>query len=94
MYAVVMFLYTFYVRTNSFYFRTRLQTANQIISNNFKTPMSPEPFVSCAKAPPAKRNEKGYGDKNDDVHEATLSQFSYIVTFSARAPDALWFVRE
>ena len=27
--------------------------------------MSPEPFVSRAKALPAKRNEKGYGDDND-----------------------------
>ena len=26
--------------------------------------MSPEPFVSRAKAPPAKRSEKGYGDEN------------------------------
>ena len=27
--------------------------------------MSPEPFDSCAKAPPAKKWEKGYGDEND-----------------------------
>ena len=27
--------------------------------------MSPEPFDSRAKAPPAKRWEKGYGDEND-----------------------------
>ena len=27
--------------------------------------MSPEPFDSRAKALPAKRNEKGYGDEND-----------------------------
>ena len=27
--------------------------------------MSPEPFDSLAKAPPAKRWEKGYGDEND-----------------------------
>ena len=27
--------------------------------------MSPEPFVSRAKALPAKRNEKGYGDENE-----------------------------
>ena len=26
--------------------------------------MSPEPFVSCAKALPAKRSEKGHGDEN------------------------------
>ena len=27
--------------------------------------MSPEPFVSRAKAPPVKRSEKSYGDEND-----------------------------
>ena len=27
--------------------------------------MFPEPFVSRAKAPPAKRSEKGDGDEND-----------------------------
>ncbi len=27
--------------------------------------MCPEPFVSRAKASPAKRNEKGYGDENE-----------------------------
>jgi len=26
--------------------------------------LSPEPFVSCAKATPAKRSEKGYGNEN------------------------------
>ena len=31
--------------------------------------MSPEPFDSRAKAPPAKRWEKGYGDKNEETHE-------------------------
>ena len=30
-----------------------------------ENPLSPEPFVSRAKAPPAKRSEKGYGDEND-----------------------------
>ncbi len=34
-------------------------------SNQFKNPMSREPFVSRAKVLPAKRNEKGYGDEND-----------------------------
>ena len=29
--------------------------------------MSPEPFVSRAKVPPTKRNEKGYGDENGQV---------------------------
>ena len=44
------------------------QTANQKIQINskiiFKNPMSPEPFDSRAKAPPAKRWEKGYEDEN------------------------------
>ena len=31
--------------------------------------MSPEPFVSRAKALPAKRNEKGYGDENAKLLE-------------------------
>ena len=26
-------------------------------------------FVSCAKAPPAKRSEKGDGDENGDAHK-------------------------
>ena len=29
-----------------------------------ENPLSPEPFVSRAKAPPAKRRKKGYGDEN------------------------------
>ena len=31
--------------------------------------MSPEPFDSRAKAPPAKRWEKGYGDENELTQE-------------------------
>lgn len=31
--------------------------------------MSPEPFVSRAKAPPTKRDEKGNGDENEVVTE-------------------------
>ena len=31
--------------------------------------MSPEPFDSRAKAPPAKRWEKGYGDENGETGE-------------------------
>ncbi len=34
--------------------------------------MFPEPFVSRAKAPLAKRNEKGYGDENG--YMALISQ--------------------
>ena len=30
-----------------------------------ENPLSPEPFVSRAKAPPAKRSEKGYGGENE-----------------------------
>lgn len=30
--------------------------------------MSPEPFVSRAKVPPAERGEKGYGDENGSRH--------------------------
>jgi len=48
-------------------FRSRFlcfQTANQ----KFENPMSPEPFDSRAKAPPAKRSEKGYGDENGQVN--------------------------
>ena len=44
--------------------------------------MFPEPFVSRAKAPPAKRSRKGDGDENGDVFErgtATGSDlFSYL----------------
>ena len=40
------------------------QTAIQKNLNSFKNPMSPEPFVFRAKAPPAKRSEKGYGNEN------------------------------
>ena len=34
--------------------------------------MSPEPFVSRAKAPPAKRSEKGYGDENEPVRDVDV----------------------
>ena len=37
-------------------------------SNLFKNPMSPEPLISRAKALPAKRSEKGYGDENERIH--------------------------
>ena len=50
-----------------FDFRSRLlcfHTANQKNWIKFENPMSPEPFDSRAKAPPAKRWEKGYGDEN------------------------------
>ena len=50
-----------------FDFRSRFlcfQTANQKNWIKFENPMSPEPFDSRAKAPPAKRWEKGYGDEN------------------------------
>ena len=34
--------------------------------------MSPEPFVSRAKAPPAKRSEKGYGDENGGNYDKKI----------------------
>ena len=37
--------------------------------------MSPEPFVSRAKAPPAKRSEKGYGHENDAGKERRVNWF-------------------
>ena len=40
------------------------QTANKKIGFNSKNLMPPEPFVSLAKALPAKRGEMGYGDEN------------------------------
>ena len=40
--------------------------------------MSPEPFDSRAKAPPAKRWEKGYGDENGEtVAKKLATLFSY-----------------
>ena len=39
------------------------QTANKN-SNEFKNPMTPDPFVSDVKVSPAKSSNKGYGDKN------------------------------
>ena len=42
--------------------------------------MFPEPFVSRAKAPPAKRSEKGYGDENALLMEALKKHASLLVT--------------
>ena len=38
--------------------------------------MSPERFVSRAKAPPAKRSEKGYGDENGSAGKESGKVFS------------------
>ena len=38
--------------------------------------MSLEPFVSRAKALPAKRNEKGYGDENDGAIDGAVFSVS------------------
>ena len=38
-------------------------------------PLSPEPYVSRAKALPAKRSEKGFGDENGNPIECTLSTY-------------------
>ena len=56
--------------------------------------MSPEPSVSRAKAPPAKRSEKGYGDENGHAHEPVAcsrlsvsgARFARAVLLSSRAP--------
>ncbi len=61
-YAVVMFLNT--VRdSQAKSFKQPIKNAKKI--EKFKNPMSPEFFVSHAKAVPAKRNKKGYGDEED-----------------------------
>ena len=40
-----------------------------ILESRTGNPLSPEPFVSHAKALPAKISEKGYGDENDHAIE-------------------------
>ena len=78
MYADVMFLYAVcppfentgvhnFAPTNTHeYLHFRLVFLCFAIANQkIRNPMSPEPFVSRAKASPAKRSEKGYGDENE-----------------------------
>ena len=36
--------------------------------------MSPEPFVSRAKALPAKRSERGDGDENDEMLDESIEE--------------------
>ena len=44
---------------------SRLHTSKpEVLESRTGNPVSREPFVSRAKAPPAKRSEKGYGDEN------------------------------
>ena len=51
--------------------------------------MSPEPFVSRAKAPPAKRSEKGYGDENDpSLTRASLPSLTLRFDIGCRALDS------
>ena len=82
-----------------FYFSSRYLCFKQPIKKiriKFKNPMSPEPFVSRAKAPPVKRSEKGYGDENGlrtrgisgrlelttiDVSEERIADQKYKVSF-------------
>ena len=43
--------------------------------------MSPDPFVSRAKAPPAERSEKGYGDENGTRAILQILILTLILTF-------------
>ena len=46
--------------------------------------MSPEPFVSRAKASPAKRSQKGYGDETEDKSKrAEPGEKGYSARYSA-----------
>ena len=61
------------------------------MSNYFKNPLFPEPFDSRAKAPPAKRWEKGYEDENVYTIaviscEADISSSCRALRFSYQAP--------
>jgi len=42
--------------------------------------MSPEPFVSRAKAMRAKRSEKGYGDRNEKSDIGSCPVWAAIIT--------------
>ncbi len=39
-------------------------TRPEVLESRTENPVSPEPLVSRAKAAPAKRDEKDYGDEN------------------------------
>ena len=55
MYAVVMFmLYILYGRVMAFFTSAQDFFVSNSQNKKFKNPLSPEPFVSRAKAPPAK----------------------------------------
>ena len=49
-------------------------------------PLSPEPFVSCAKALLAKRSEKGYGDEDEPKLPVSLSQWGLVLPSGAPVP--------
>ena len=74
MYAVVVFLYTVWESHGVFYFRSRFLCFKQPIQKKIeliRNPTYPESFISLAKAPPAKRSEKGYGDENELMSKGT-----------------------
>ena len=62
--------------------------------------MSPEPFDSRAKAPPAKRWEKGYGDENGmadhsvgawyELHGGEATQGRFVLTTTAFDVDSFF----
>ena len=75
MYAVLMFLYTVWDGHGGFtsaqdFFVSDSQSKKK---SNFKNPMSPDPFVSHAKAPPTKRSEKNYEDENEVNKASSVS---------------------
>ena len=56
----------------------RLHTWRPRVNN----PVSPEPFVSSAKAPPVKRSEKGYGNESEFQLEWAQSTCSVMRAFT------------
>ena len=59
--------------------------------------MSPEPFVSCAKALLAKRTKKGYEDENDNcskniIFELTTIYFVMLALVSTKYIDCYTIV--
>ena len=52
--------------------------------------MSPEPFVSRAKAPPAKRSEKGYVDENATSQETSGDSWSDVTSHQSSTTRSTW----
>ena len=94
MYVVVMFLYAVcppfentgvhnYGRIFSLPLSIPLFSNSQSKNSKILSPeSSPEPFVSRAKAPPAKRSEKGYG--------CTIALMSSVVKMSYDVTEYAW----